>query len=62
MLLAHGRDYKQALRDFALVSGPPSLADVQSYGVWHSRYHAYDQDEYVDIPSIAADFHHETML
>eukprot|EP00948_MAST-09A_sp_MAST-9A-sp1_P002799 g2799.t1 len=39
-------DYKRALSDFALVSGPPSLPPKQALGVWYSRYFPYGEETY----------------
>ena len=38
MLMAHGNDYRGALKDFVAVSGPVAMMDVEAYGVWYSKY------------------------
>lgn len=45
----HGHEYRQALLDFSLVSGPINLMDIQAYGVWHSRYYPYSTNQYTAV-------------
>ncbi len=44
-LLAHGRDYKAALRDASLVFGAQPLPPRFALGYWYSRYWAYTDKE-----------------
>lgn len=39
--LASGLDYQRALRDWAAVSGAPSLPPLAALGVWYSRYYPH---------------------
>lgn len=48
-LFAHGRDYKSALNDFAMVSGKIPLPPKFAFGYWWSRYWAYSDSELRDL-------------
>lgn len=42
----YGQDYKQALRDFKRLTGPPPLLPRWAFGIWFSRLHAYSASDY----------------
>ena len=44
-LFAHGRDYRGALADFALVAGRAALPPRPSLGVWWTRWFDFDQGD-----------------
>ena len=46
---AYARDYKQALADFRLVSGPAPIPRHRSFGVFFSRWPAFTEQETTDI-------------
>ena len=46
---AYGKDYRGTLRAFYRISGMPPLVPRFALGVWWSRYHAYSQQEYLDL-------------
>lgn len=48
-LFAYGHDYKQALADYALVSGRAPLPPKYTFGYWWSRYWQYSDNEFVDL-------------
>ena len=48
-IFAYGKDYRQCIRDFYLISGPVPLVPRYALGVWWSRYRAYTQGEYLDL-------------
>lgn len=48
-LFAYGHDYKDALRDFLLITGRPPLLPRWALGNWWSRYHRYTQEEYLAL-------------
>ena len=48
-IFAYGRDYRQCIRDFYLISGPVPLVPRYALGVWWSRYRAYTQHEYLEL-------------
>ena len=48
-LLAYGLDYKQALRDFAVLSGDFALPRKYFFGSWYSRWWAYTEDDFRKI-------------
>lgn len=43
----HGHNYRQALADYALLGGAPSLAPASAYGVWWSHWQAFSQSQFV---------------
>lgn len=46
---AYGKDYRETLRAFYKISSPVPLIPRYALGVWWSRYHAYTQQEYLDL-------------
>lgn len=48
-VFAYGKDYRQTIRDFYKISSPTPLVPRFALGVWWSRYHAYTQQEYLDL-------------
>ncbi len=48
-VFAYGREYKRALKDFYRLTGYPPLLPKFVLGNWWSRYHAYSQQEYLDL-------------
>ena len=48
-LFAYGWDYKAAVADFYRLTGVPPLLPDYALGNWWSRYHAYTQDEYLEL-------------
>lgn len=46
---AHGRDYKQGLRNFFQLTGVPPLLPRFALGNWWSRYWAYSEEEYKEL-------------
>lgn len=46
---AYGKNYRQTLRAFYKISSPVPLIPRFALGVWWSRYHAYTQQEYLDL-------------
>jgi alpha-glucosidase (family GH31 glycosyl hydrolase) len=48
-LFSFGNDYKGAMRSFYAISGPQPSVPRWSLGNWWSRYHAYTQDEYINL-------------
>ena len=47
--MAYGHDYKQALRDFAALSGKIPLPPRYAFGYWWSRYWSYTDNEMRDL-------------
>ncbi|WP_294427834.1 TIM-barrel domain-containing protein [uncultured Treponema sp.] len=45
----YAHDYKQALKDFLILTGRPPLLPRWALGNWWSRYHRYTQKEYLDL-------------
>ncbi len=45
----HGRDYTQAVKDYYRLTGAPGLLPAWALGNWWSRYHAYTDQEYLDL-------------
>lgn len=45
----YGFDYKDAVRDFCLLTGKNPLIPRYALGVWWSRYYPYVQDEYIAL-------------
>jgi alpha-glucosidase len=52
-LFAYARDYRQALRDFRLLSGPAPLPTHRTFGIVFSRWPAFTEAE---IAAMARDF------
>jgi hypothetical protein len=48
-IFAYGRQYRQCVRDFYLISGLVPLVPRWALGVWWSRYRAYTQLEYTQL-------------
>lgn len=70
-LFVYGSNYKQALRDLALVSGKTPLPRKYLLGSWYTRWYAYTADEFkeiveeynthgfpIDVLAIDMDWHH----
>lgn len=45
----YGYDYIQAVQDLYRLTGMPPLLPAYALGNWWSRYHAYTQEEYIDL-------------
>eukprot|EP00759_Apiculatamorpha_spiralis_P017137 PhF_6_TR23283/c0_g1_i3/m.32798 len=52
-LLAHGQQYKQALKDFIMLSGQVPLLPKYTTGVWFTRWFDYDAQ---DVRNVVEDF------
>lgn len=48
-IFMYGRDYREALRAYYAVSGSQPLLPRYAMGNWWSRYHAYDEKEYLEL-------------
>jgi alpha-glucosidase (family GH31 glycosyl hydrolase) len=48
-LFAYGHDYRAAVKAFYALSGPQPLLPRWSLGNWWSRYHAYDESEFLEL-------------
>lgn len=48
-VFAYGNDYRNAINAFYKISGYAPLIPRYALGVWWSRYHAYTQQEYLDL-------------
>ncbi len=48
-IFAYGHAYQVALKDFFRLTGMPPLLPKYVFGNWWSRYHAYSQEEYLDL-------------
>ncbi|KAH8724708.1 glycosyl hydrolases family 31-domain-containing protein [Phaeosphaeriaceae sp. PMI808] len=48
-IFMYGRDYREAVRAFYAVSGSQPLLPRYAMGNWWSRYHAYDEKEYLEL-------------
>ena len=48
-VFAYGRDYEQALRDFATLTGPAPVLPEETFGVWYSRWWPYAAEDFRDI-------------
>jgi alpha-glucosidase (family GH31 glycosyl hydrolase) len=48
-IFMYGRDYKEAIRAYYAVSGSQPLLPRYAMGNWWSRYHAYDEKEYIEL-------------
>ncbi len=46
---AYGRNYRETIKAFYKISSPTPLIPRFALGVWWSRYHAYTQQEYLDL-------------
>lgn len=46
---AYGKDYRATMDAFYSISSPTPLVPRFALGVWWSRYHAYTQDEYLNL-------------
>lgn len=46
---AYGKNYRETLKAFYTISSPVPLIPRFALGVWWSRYHAYTQQEYLDL-------------
>ena len=42
----HGKDFRTALADFAVVSGPASLPPSHAFGLWWSTWYNFSQSEF----------------
>ncbi len=45
----HGFDYLGAVKDLYRLTGAPSMLPAYALGNWWSRYHAYTEQEYVEL-------------
>ena len=45
----YGYDYRGCIRDFYRITGAPSMLPAYALGNWWSRYHAYTQEEYLEL-------------
>ncbi|KAF2253828.1 glycoside hydrolase family 31 protein [Trematosphaeria pertusa] len=48
-IFLYGHDYREAMRAFYAVSGSQPLLPRFAMGNWWSRYHAYDEKEYLEL-------------
>ncbi len=48
-IFAYGKDYRETIKAFYSISTPTPLIPRFALGVWWSRYHAYTQQEYLDL-------------
>jgi hypothetical protein len=48
-LFSYGNDYKGAMESFYAISGPQPTVPRWCLGNWWSRFHAYTQDEYINL-------------
>lgn len=48
-VFAYGKDYRAALRAFYKITGNVPLVPRCAFGNWWSRYHAYTQQEYLNL-------------
>ncbi|KAK1758917.1 glycoside hydrolase [Echria macrotheca] len=48
-VFAYDRDHKAAIKDFYRLSGKQPVLPRWTLGNWWSRYHAYSQEEYLDL-------------
>ena len=46
---AYGKNYRETVRAFYKISSPAPLVPRYALGVWWSRYHAYTQQEYLEL-------------
>ena len=45
----YGFEYRKAVQDFYKLTGPAPMLPAYALGNWWSRYHAYTQQEYMDL-------------
>ena len=45
----YGYDYRGCIRDFYTLTGVPPMLPAYALGNWWSRYHAYTQEEYLEL-------------
>lgn len=48
-IFAYGHNYKQCLKDFFELTGYPPLIPRYALGNWWSRFHQYDEREYLEL-------------
>ncbi|MBR4451142.1 MAG: DUF5110 domain-containing protein [Clostridia bacterium] len=48
-VFAYGKDYRETMRAFYMISSPAPLVPRFALGVWWSRYHAYTDKEYLSL-------------
>jgi alpha-glucosidase (family GH31 glycosyl hydrolase) len=48
-IFMYGRDYREAMRAYYAISGSQPLLPRYAMGNWWSRYHAYDEKEYLEL-------------
>lgn len=48
-VFAYGKDYRGTIKAFYDISSPTPLIPRFALGVWWSRYHAYTQEEYLNL-------------
>lgn len=48
-VFAYGKNYRETMRAFYAISSPTPLIPRFALGVWWSRYHAYTQQEYLEL-------------
>lgn len=48
-LFAYGKNYRETINAFYKISSPVPIIPRYALGVWWSRYHAYTQQEYLDL-------------
>jgi alpha-glucosidase (family GH31 glycosyl hydrolase) len=48
-IFMYGHDYREAIRAYYAVSGSQPLLPRYAMGNWWSRYHAYDEKEYLEL-------------
>lgn len=48
-VFAYGKDYRETIKAFLSISGNVPLVPRFALGVWWSRYHAYTQEEYLNL-------------
>ncbi len=54
-VFAYGKDYRETMRAFYMISSPAPLVPRYALGVWWSRYHAYTDSEYLSLMDRFAD-------
>lgn len=52
---AYGKNYRETINAFYKISSPVPIIPRFALGVWWSRYHAYTQQEYLDLMQRFAD-------
>lgn len=48
-IFAYGKNYRETIKAFYSISSPTPLIPRFALGVWWSRYHAYTQQEYLEL-------------